>query len=525
MTEPPASDEVGPVEAVEAAVEGLPGAVSLAPSATMPSLGGELVLPAGGPGTPAGDVGTDTVRAGLLQAGPLAVAGLVANGANLVVTVLLAHLLTSRGYGEMNQLTGLFLIVSMPGSAVVVAVVRRITGWSGSGSARLVRRWSARIHARGTMAVAVFALVVLAARSWFAHTIGQRDPVGAVLVLVAGAVWILLSFDRGLLQAHRDYRALAGNLLVEGGVRLVAMLVLVGAGLGVSGAALGMLVAEVVTCVHARVRADGVWAAEGSDAAPVPAAPVPAGPDAAGPAAGPGIRRLAPGAAWRRVGPVLRPAPDLRAPDEERRALVHDLVSGLVALGMVALLQNIDVIVVGREDPGRSGSYAAVSVACKALVFGAIVLGGYLLPEAAIRWRQGGHALRQLAVTLLVLAVPAGALLLVAAAGPTLLLRVVFSPKDLGAGSAFLPLVLAMVCLSTTVILTMYLLAVGRRWITVVLVAGGVAVTVAVVHAGGGPLRTAQADLAVQAALTAVTGIGFAAVHHRRTRVAPDYAR
>ena len=51
-----------------------------------------------------------------------------------------------------------------------------------------------------------------------------------------------------------------------------------------------------------------------------------------------------------------------------------------------------------------------MSVTSKAIVFGAVVLGGYLLPEAAIRWRQGGHALRQLAVVLVLLGDPVGAI-------------------------------------------------------------------------------------------------------------------
>ena len=89
-----------------------------------------------------------------------------------------------------------------------------------------------------------------------------------------------------------------------------------------------------------------------------------------------------------------------------RRTVVVDLAVASVCLSMVAVLQNIDVLVVGRDNPTHSGAYAAVSVTSKAIVFGAVVLGGYLLPEAAIRWRQGGHALRQLAVVLVLLAVP-----------------------------------------------------------------------------------------------------------------------
>ncbi|HEX3946947.1 MAG TPA: oligosaccharide flippase family protein [Acidimicrobiales bacterium] len=465
---------------LEAAAEGLPGAVSLAPSSVVPALGGELVVEG------------DSFRAGLLQAGPLAVAGLAANGANVVVTVLLARLLTTRGYGTLNVLTGLFLIVSMPGSAVIVAVVRRVTGGA---SAHLVQRWARRMHRRAVVGVVAFAVVVVAAGPWLTRLLNQHDVVGVDTILVAGAVWILLCLDRGLLQAHRSYRALSANLLVEGGVRTAAMLTLVAVGLGPSGAAAGVLIAEVVTAVHARMMADRVWTAEGRREHVT-------------------TRRRAD----RRWRSAFRPDPDLVAPPEEHRRLVVDLVTALVALAMTALLQNIDVIVLGREAPAESGSYAAVSVASKALVFGAVVLGGYLLPEAAIRWREGGHALRQLAVTLLLLGIPTVLLLTVALAAPHLLLSVVFSSRYLGAESAFLPLVLAMICLSITVILTMYLLAVGRRWITGLLVLGAIVATAAVAQGHGVPRTTALADLAVQAGLAVATMIGFALVHHRRLR-------
>ena len=92
-----------------------------------------------------------------------------------------------------------------------------------------------------------------------------------------------------------------------------------------------------------------------------------------------------------------------------RRTVALDLAVASISLSMVAVLQNVDVLVVGRDNPTQSGAYAAVSVTSKAIVFGAVVLGGYLLPEAAIRWRQGGHALRQLAVVLVLAGRPVGA--------------------------------------------------------------------------------------------------------------------
>ena len=73
------------------------------------------------------------------------------------------------------------------------------------------------------------------------------------------------------------------------------------------------------------------------------------------------------------------------------------------------------------------------------------------------------------------------------------------------AADALAPLVLAMILLSISVVLTMYLLAVGRRWVAGVLVGGAAALTAAVcpgprVAAGDGvrrpgrPVRGAGGD-------------------------------
>lgn len=519
---------MGAAAAVEATIEGLPGAVSLAPPSAMPVFGGELVLPDERATAPRDDVGTKAVRNGLLQAGPLAVAGLLSNGANVIVTVVLARLLTTRGYGVLNQLNGMFLIVSMPGSAVIVAVVRQLTAWREAGMPDLAQRWARRLHRQGLVAVvAVAAVGAVALAPFLTHLLRQRNPVGVEGVLGAGAVWVLLCLDRGLLQAHRGYRTLSANLVLEGGVRSVAMVAMVAAGTGAPGAAVGLFFAEVATAVHARWAADRVAGVAGS-----------LGPrDGTAGLSWPNRLHRAASAQRERWwsaftnGGGQGPPVDRRNGQEAgprsvarrrgtgfaaRHRIVTDLLVALVALALVAYLQNVDVIVMGREAPAVSGSYAAVSVASKALVFGAIVLGGYLLPEAAIRWHQGGHALRQLGVTMLLLAVPAVLLLVLALGAPHLLLSIVFSSRYLGAEQAFVPLVLAMVCLSTTVILTMYLLAVGRRWMAVVLVVGAAVTTVAVVGAHGNPRATAMADLMAQGAIAAVTAAGFVKVHHRR---------
>jgi len=194
------------------------------------------------------------------------------------------------------------------------------------------------------------------------------------------------------------------------------------------------------------------------------------------------------------------------------------MVTALVSLALLAVLQNADVIGLDSRAPHRSGSYAAISVPSKALVFGALVFVNYLLPESAIRWHQGSHALRQLGHTLLIVAMPCALLLAVAAAAPKTLLDVVFGSKLSAAAPAFATLVLAMICMCVTVVLTVYLLGVGWRWIVLLLATGTGALVLFTLRADGRYLATARADLVVQAALALAAGIALVGVHLRAGR-------
>ena len=191
-----------------------------------------------------------------------------------------------------------------------------------------------------------------------------------------------------------------------------------------------------------------------------------------------------------------------------RRALLYDVLAAFVGLALLALLQNVDVLILGRQAGNSNviGSYAAISVASKALVFGALALGSYLLPEATIRWNEGGHALRQLGVTLLFLAVPAVLLLGVSIVIPKQFITLFFSAKLATAASAFAPLVAAMIFLAISVLLTNYLFGAGRRWIVIVLAVGAALSVVLVAGAHGSPEHTAKADLIVQAGWHWVSG-------------------
>jgi len=471
------------LEEVDTVVDPLAESIALGPAMGIAVTGGPMVtLP---PEEPApGQLGADnTLKAGLRQAGPVAVAGMAVNAAAALVVIAVARLLSSQAYGELAQLLGLFFILSMPGSAVLVGVVRRVTGLQTTGRSHLVRRWVARVHRICLAGLAVELVVVVALQGWIAHQLRLPDGAGVVLILMAAGVWILLCVDRGLLQAHRNYRGLATNLLVEGGVRTVLVLALVAAGAGVVGYALGVLVSEVLATVHAHWLASRAW----NDPATAPV--------------------VADGAA----GATDAVPEELLA----RAKLLADVSAAFVGLALLGLLQNVDVILLGRLDHAQVGPYAAISVASKALVFGALALGAYLLPEATIRWNEGGHAIRQLGVTLLFLAVPAVLLLAIAVFVPRQFLTLVFSARLATAAPAFAPLVLAMMCLSFSVLVTNYLFGTGSRWIVLVLAAGSGLAVGLVTAANGHPVPTAWADLIAQAAIALGMAVAFVAIHRR----------
>lgn len=471
------------LEEVDTVVDPLAESLALGPAIGIAVAGGSMIpLPPEEP-APGWVVADNTLKGGLRQAGPVAVAGMAVNAAAALVVIAVARLLSSQAYGELAQLLGLFFILSMPGSAVLVGVVRRVTGLQTNGQSHRVQRWVARVHRICLAGLAVELVVVLALQGWIARQLHLADGAGVVLILMAAGVWILLSVDRGLLQAQRSYGGLATNLLVEGGVRTVLVLALVVGGAGVVGYALGVLVSEVLATVHAHWLARGAW----ND--PTTAPVVGARPEGGG---------------------------DI-PPDQllARRKLLADVSAAFVGLALLGLLQNVDVILLGRLDHGQIGPYAAISVASKALVFGALALGAYLLPEATIRWNEGGHAIRQLGVTLLFLAVPAAVLLGIAVFVPRQFLTLVFSARLSTAAPAFAPLVLAMMCLSFTVLVTNYLFGTGSRWIVLVLAAGSALAVTLVTAAHGHPLTTAWADLITQAAIACGMAIAFFAIHRR----------
>jgi len=249
-----------------------------------------------------------------------------------------------------------------------------------------------------------------------ADLISVPEVWGAAATLPAGVLWLWLSVERGALQGVHAYKPVAWSLVFEASGRLVFGLVLVAAGLGVTGAYLGTPLSFVAT-------ATGLW----------------------------WISR-------RRAG---EPAHGVTP----RRLL--DLVSGawpaVAALFLIAVLQNIDVIMVKRQIGGdAAGAYAAAAVAAKAVVWVAIGIGLYLLPEATRAARHGEDPRPVLARALAVVAAVAVPMLVVYALFPETVLRLAFGPETVVASDALFVLGLAMTLLAVGYLGVQYMLALGR---------------------------------------------------------------
>jgi O-antigen/teichoic acid export membrane protein len=224
---------------------------------------------------------------------------------------------------------------------------------------------------------------------------------------------MVISVERGALQGYGRYRLIAGSIVGEALARLGFGLALVLAGLGVTGAFLATPLSLIAVAL----------------------------------ARAPALARELP-------------------PQRDRRPLGVLLAGAWIpVLGLTLLfaLQEIHVIVVKHEASAElAGAYGVAAVAAKAIVWVAVGLGMYLLPEAARRSHRGVDPRPILLRTLVLIAVTATPMVLIYAVAADPLLRTVFGPDRAGAAAALPWLGLAMALLACAYLSVQYLLALGR---------------------------------------------------------------
>src|SRR3954468_13214380 len=256
------------------------------------------------------------------KAAGLAAATLGNNAIQLLLTVVFTRLLGATGYGTLAALISAVLILLVACQSVQVAAAREAAldrlGHPETVRATL-RAWTHRLL---WALLAMSALSVLF-REQIAAAIGVDEaPWGAAAILPTGVLWMLISLQRGALQGLRAYGPVGSSIVLEGAGRLLCALLLVGAGMGVTGAMLGTPMAFALVVIGLEV------------------------------------------VLHRRVGPVRR-SQEVRS----LRGLIGNGWVGILGLFLLAALQNVDVIVAKHQlDSDAAGSYAAGAVAAKVVV-------------------------------------------------------------------------------------------------------------------------------------------------------------
>ena len=173
------------------------------------------------------------------RAAGLASAVIATNVIALLFTVVFARLLGADDYGSLAALLSAFIILMVPGSALQIAVAREISTQLAAGDPNAgsgVRRWLGRL-ALATLLVVAAAAIPL--REPLAAVINVDEVWAAAAVPVSSMVWMLVCVERGALQGFQRYKAVGLSLVGEATLRIVIAVVLVRAGLGVTGAFLG----------------------------------------------------------------------------------------------------------------------------------------------------------------------------------------------------------------------------------------------------------------------------------------------
>jgi O-antigen/teichoic acid export membrane protein len=367
----------------------------------------------------------------------LAAATMAANLVQVVFTVIFTRMLGADGYGSLAALLNVTVILFVPGAALQVAAAREATlGRLGRGGelAGTLARWSRHI----LTALVVIAVVSVLAREPLADVINIDQAWAAAAVPVTAALWLLLCVQRGLLQSARAYRDVGLSVLFEAFGRLILAIVLVSAGLDVTGAYLGTLTSVALTAVAL---------------------------------------------AWllrRRLGP-----PDLHTRRHPLAELARKAALPIAALTLVAALQNVDVIMAKHVlSDAVAGVYAATTVAAKAVVWIAVGLGFWVLPEATRRAAAGRDPRQVLLRALAVIAVLSAGALAIFALVPELLLRTAFGADYESGADVLLQLGAAYALLAVSYLCVQFLLGLHRRAFALVLVVMAVAEPLLLLSAG-----------------------------------------
>ena len=400
--------------------------------------------------------GSDTAKAAGL-AGAMVANNVIALGSVIVFSRELTD------YGSLAALVSYFLILAVVGYAIQLATAREaVLGHLGVGAglATTIRSWTRSL----LLFTAVMTVLSVLVRHPIASAVGVKQDWAAALGIPAGCLYVLLCMMRGFLQGLGDYRAVGISLIGEQATRLAIGGILAGVGLGVTGAYVGTPLSFVAMMFYCAVP----------------------------------LRR--------RLG-VAEPG---RKPALPLWAHVRNAWTAIAALGIIAVLQNIDIIAAKhRFTSDLASSYSATAVAAKVLIWVAMGAGFYLVPEVSRRHAAGESTRPVLGKALAIVAAAAVPCLLIFAVASRLLIKLAFGSNRLLAIDALFILGVAFTVLAATYLAVQYMLALKRSWFLLPLGAVAVAEPILLLQASRQPKQFALVVLGVQL-LGALVAFGLA---------------
>jgi O-antigen/teichoic acid export membrane protein len=311
-----------------------------------------------------------------------------------------------------------------------------------------------------------------------ASAVGVKQDWAAALGIPAGCLYVLLCIMRGFLQGLGDYKAVGISLIGEQATRLAIGGVLAGVGFGVTGAYIGTPLSFIAMMFYCAVL----------------------------------LRR--------HLGdpePHGRPAIGLWAH-------VASAWAAIAALGIIAVLQNIDIIAAKHQfSTDVASSYSATAVAAKVLIWVAMGAGFYLVPEVSRRHAAGEDTRPVLGKALAIVGVAAVPCLLIFAVASRLLIKLAFGSNRLLAIDSLFILGVAFTVLAATYLAVQYMLALKRSWFLLPLGAVAVVEPIFLLNGSHEPKHFALVVLGVQVVGALVAfGLALRPTKRREIRHAPE---
>jgi O-antigen/teichoic acid export membrane protein len=335
-----------------------------------------------------------------------------------VYQFLSGRLLGPRDYGIVAATFAMYTLSSVALLFVLTITMRYSAALATRADVRrlrfLFRRFTLLGLAAGTViAVAYVALLPLL-------TSFLRVPTSALLTLLpAIALTFVVGVNRGTIQGKAAFGALSVVLLVESLARAALVVVLVGIGLGATGALGAVAVASVIGY------GAGLFV----------------------------LRDLLVGGETERV---------------EFQEVLHFALPTVAAVAGITFLYNADIILVKHFLSDQAGVYGSVATLGRIVYFATFSITGVMFPSVSAQAARGESTTRTLELSVLAMTAVAAVLVVGFIFLPSLAL-LPFGPRFTPA-APYLPVFgAAMALLSLANLLVNYLLAVGDRWFALVL--------------------------------------------------------